>query len=189
MTRIRTIFILIALFSLKQLYSQTTTTLKSVDTSDYKSRRQEINQILVIKKQYPDSFVTEGLYSRLVMDYFYIADTINFIRSTNEILAMNTKPDKDGYSDDYLKSRLTRHLFYIYQAKHDTLNLIDISEKRLFIFNTVSCGTGEKEFRLKLFDIIINYYSAKEQVDKVQELKTMRQKYVNKNKLSKPHYL
>lgn len=189
MTQIRTIFILFTFFSLGQLYSQTTSTSKAADTSDYISRRQEISQILVIKKQYPDSFLTDGLYSRLVMNYFYVADTLNFIHLTNEILAMSTKPDKDGYSDDYLKSRLSKLLFYVYQARHDTINLINISEKRLFIFNKVSCGTGEKEFRLKLFDLLINYYSSKKQVDKAEELKTKRHKYISKNKLNKPHYL
>jgi hypothetical protein len=80
-------------------------------------------------------------------------------------------------------------MYRIYTFRKDTAKIIESAEKRLFIYNSIGCGTGEREFKMELFDSLIKYYGLLGQTDKVNELKLLRIKYRDKNKLRKPHYL
>ena len=88
-----------------------------------------------------------------------------------------------------LKGGLLKELYYILKVRKDTLSLIPTIENRLFKYNTVKCGVGEKEFRLKLMDDLIVLYSNKKELKKANGLVKIKYTYELENKLKTPIYI
>ncbi len=180
-------FILIVLLLSKSLLAQTSDSAKVVSKALYenemKSYRNSIDTLLNIKKQNPAAFYSNRLDYDIIRLYHDLNDTINFIREANDFI---NRDSGDDISRQYHKTFICNVLYKLSIEKKDTSKILDYGAKRLFVYNQLSCYTGEKHLRLKLFDNLIAIYTAQGNKEKAESLTKAKNKYIKKDKLIKP---
>jgi|GEM_PF-5806175 len=154
--------------------------LKSANAAVYISRLEHI------KKQFPDSFYIQKLDREMALAFLKQGDTTSFFVNVAEFL--NT-PDQNDHYRPYYKTNMCYLAYKVAKKKNDTLNWISFGEKRLFIYNRLRCSTGEREYKLRVFDELIRLYDARGEKERSAALAASQKKFLKKGKLRTPEYL
>jgi hypothetical protein len=173
------LFLITLNISYSQTFQSLTKGLDSLNPEAY------LAQLLIIKKQFPDSFLIEALdYDECIYTLktgdtsaFYLLGEV-FLRSENS-----------SVHHMLMKTPMCKHLYTISKARKDTALIIQYAENRLLKYNKMWCYTGEKHFRLKLYDELIQLYTIRKNEERVKELITSGNRYHKKEKLGLPKYL
>jgi hypothetical protein len=154
--------------------------LKKADGATYLARLGQI------EKQFPDSFYFHNLDREMALALLKQGDTASFFVSVAQFL---NAPDYKDYYRPYYKTNMCYLAYKVAKKKNDTLNWISFGEKRLFIYNRLRCATGEREYKMRVFDELIRMYDARGEKERSAALAALQKKFREKNKLRMPEYL
>jgi hypothetical protein len=150
------------------------------------SRQEEISRLLQTEAQYPDSFFIKRWDFDLASAYYFANDTLNFIKTAGRFL---TSDDSKDRWRTYNKTTLSKMLYRLAKAQHDTLKMIEYGEKRLFVYNRLKCSTGERGYRASLFDELIPLYTGINKPEKAESMAKAKLLFIKEDKLKMPSNL